>query len=34
MGFHLIKLLRPLFCARCGKQLHECACDDVATACG
>jgi hypothetical protein len=22
--------LRPLLCARCGKQLHECACEDVA----
>jgi hypothetical protein len=23
-------LLRPLLCARCGRQLHECACDEVA----
>jgi transcription initiation factor IIE alpha subunit len=28
----LIKaFLRPLLCARCGRQLHECACDEVAT---
>jgi hypothetical protein len=34
MGLRLIKLLRPLFCAKCGKQLHECACEEVAIAAG
>jgi hypothetical protein len=23
-------LLRPLLCARCGKQLYECACEEIA----
>jgi DTW domain-containing protein YfiP len=23
------RLLRPLLCAKCGKQLHECACEEI-----
>jgi hypothetical protein len=30
MRFFIVRLLRPLLCARCGKQLYECACEEIA----
>jgi hypothetical protein len=30
MGLRLAMILRPLLCARCGKQLYECTCDEIA----
>jgi hypothetical protein len=29
MRAFLKALFRPLLCARCGKQFHECGCDEI-----
>ena len=30
MRFRRIMILRPLLCVKCGKQLYECACEEIA----
>jgi hypothetical protein len=30
MRFFVAILLRPVLCARCGKQLYDCTCEEIA----